>query len=747
MISTVADAGNLAKLFDVIHTRLPDMNGINLVTAFHRVAKLASAGGCSERDLAAAKRHQVFQELFNTILSHVQGHSLRPVPCRSPMCTEQPSERAQVPSKKPDGREMPVQCLSIVAWSCAMLQIRHRLLFSAIAEIAGPRLQELKPYELSNMLWAFAKLSLNHNDLFRSVAARLASRAEGDFKVQCLSTMAWAFATVKRRNLAVFNSLAEELVKNAHEMKPQEISNTLWAFAKTSCAHAALFEALGDVAASTCDAGLFKPQEISNTAWAFATAGIHHPGVFCRLEAASVRLRWTMMPQNVANILWAFAKLRVPTSAELLPALLEVSASKMPQHKPQELSAIVWASSQMAPSQHGRFHAIAIGTCLERAQDFSCNGLANLAKAVSGVPMAAPELFVALLLEAMPRLRFFRPSALAALLQGAATALRNPAYAEQSGSISSTAAALLEHVLMRIGEFNAAERRDLGRVLHLCRSLEAPSADMVIAKAELLLEAVLSTAAAPARGGGTTDGDDDSDGDFPRGDFPSGDDAGCAVASAPNARLAIAFGDRVDSVAWETPKVASLAERFDSDLSTAVSGYGGRWLSGRKSNFSTSTGTDDDSGKLNSPSSGASEPAAPTPPRSLSPISLHVRDPMYATVGAEEDSAPWWVPLPAAALSATPPKAQREMPMTIPVHEMRSVVEDSCASNLRLARRLLLEAQAAGPLVASSAGRSAGLADPSASGDAAWLRAPVAEPRRVVSRLSVGFAPAPGCGN
>ena len=41
----------------------------------------------------------------------------------------------------------PAQCASIIAWSCATLSVRNDHLFEILAQLVGPRLRELKPYE------------------------------------------------------------------------------------------------------------------------------------------------------------------------------------------------------------------------------------------------------------------------------------------------------------------------------------------------------------------------------------------------------------------------------------------------------------------------------------------------------------------------------------------------------------------------------------------------------------------------
>lgn len=406
-ITRAADLGDLSKLWEVIQSTVSNMNGINLATAFHRVVKLS--GSENSKKIEQIKRHPVFCKLFDAIVQHVAEHSL---------LKAGPSHR-----EKPG--EMPVQCMSIVAWSCTTMRLRHDQLLSQIAQITATRLDELKPFELSNLIWAYTKASLNPADLFKALTSRLLNRKPGEFKAQCLSTIAWAFATARRRNSAVFTSLGQELTLRADEAKPQEISNTLWAFAKSRCPDAALFEALGQAALRDGKVHTFKPQEISNTVWAFATAGIPHQALFAEIEAVAIEKRKEMVPQNVANILWAFAKLQVQPWSDLVPTLLTVSVGQLAQHKPQELSAIVWAASQMCP-RDSRFFDAAMHACTQRLQDFSSNALANFLKSLSLVQVDTPRYFSRLLQECVKQLQSFEAPALCSAVRGATTASWNP---------------------------------------------------------------------------------------------------------------------------------------------------------------------------------------------------------------------------------------------------------------------------------------------------------------------------------
>jgi hypothetical protein len=389
-VTRAAELGDMTMLLDTIGSLAADMNGINLATAFHRVAKLSNARGAHPK-LQALKSDQRFVALCDDIFKHISGHSrLRGL------------GRSEAPG------EMPVQCLSIVAWSCATLRISKQELFGQIAAMTAPNLGELKPYELSNLLWAYGKLHIGAPDLFVAAADRIRHRKEGEYKVQCLSTIAWCFATMHLRDAAIFRSIGKELALYPDEAKPQEISTTLWAFAKNRHASAPLFEAFGQAALKNGLIWQFKLQELSNTAWAFATAGLVNIELFEQIEKAVLVKLPDMEPQSIANIMWALAKLQVPLHTDLFPKLLHITVSKQQQFKPQELSAVIWAAAQMCPDYATFFGAI-MRTCVKRLTHFSANAIANMVKSLATVQTDEPNLYMAIVEE--PRAASTAPAA------------------------------------------------------------------------------------------------------------------------------------------------------------------------------------------------------------------------------------------------------------------------------------------------------------------------------------------------
>jgi len=337
-LTEAASGGGATALLEVVASELPRMNGVNLATALHRVARLSAETSETDdtpNDTCNEAQRQKIRELpsFQALLSAIEQRALS-IRARTSQLGE-----ASLPD---DEEPFPAQCASIVAWSCATLRLRHLTLLDILSEVAGPRLDEFKPYEVTNMLWAYAKLSVPSPTLFRKTSMRLLKRAPGEFKAQCLSLAAWSIATARWRDPPLFQSLAGELVGQAMELKPQEISNTLWTFAKSRFSHAPLFEALGSAAASGHTIWRFKPQELSNTVWAFATLGLQHPNLFTKASGVVVRRSRELIPQNVANLLWAYCKLKLPNALSSSQSFWMSPSSASPAISPRSFPWWLW---------------------------------------------------------------------------------------------------------------------------------------------------------------------------------------------------------------------------------------------------------------------------------------------------------------------------------------------------------------------------------------------------------------------
>jgi hypothetical protein len=216
-------------------------------------------------------------------------------------------------------------------------------------------LQRFKPQELSNTVWAVAKI-LSQRPVAESQdpasyaalgicrhAAREAIRRGGGYKSQELSNTAWAMATLGfgvsndmssglsplSRQQYIFlptddpdgdRSLVEEMMSiflrqmkdNLRTFSMQELNNMCWSMARLNQRDDALLDMIGVQLANPRRQA--SPQDMSTSLWSMATMGFDNKAVYravvSRLAEVGVE---RFKPQEISNTLWALA------SAEVVP--------------------------------------------------------------------------------------------------------------------------------------------------------------------------------------------------------------------------------------------------------------------------------------------------------------------------------------------------------------------------------------------------------------------------------------------
>merc|ERR1719223_1616577 len=191
---------------------------VNVSTTFHRLAKLAP-GGINE--------HQADHPALLGLLA---------------------TSRRLL--EKPDAGAPQCQALSNVTWSLATLQVLDVSLLRLVVVLGQRHLASFKPFELSSMLWALAKIGSTEATVREFSAAFFANSAKhipstlSEFSFRCLVMTSWAFATARQCDPVLFNAMAARIAP--------------------------------EVPAANC-------REVADTAWAFSSAGVHHEGLFSRL--------------------------------------------------------------------------------------------------------------------------------------------------------------------------------------------------------------------------------------------------------------------------------------------------------------------------------------------------------------------------------------------------------------------------------------------------------------------------------
>lgn len=362
---TQAANANASAVLNVVAEELSLMNGVNTATALHRIARHCVKGeagpdGAAPEAKKEVEAHPAFGALLRTV--------------------EQQAEMSLLADHDVAEEILPAQCASIIAWSLACLDVHNDRLMVILATLAQPRLHEFKFYEVTNMLWAYAKLRAVGlaPQLISTIAQRLQQRRPGEYKAHCLSLAVWAFAEAHWPDEALMSSLAEELAKQAESLQPQEICNICWALAGRVQSRAALHETVycalmqGDVL-RRC-----KAEEFSNFMLAVTAGHLNFPGFFAKVGATAVRLAKNMKPKHIASTLSAVSA--VSGRGQSLPdlsSLLDVATEQVFQFQPHELAATAKAAAKLRPDHPGFFKACSTNLVL-KLSELSVENLSDL---------------------------------------------------------------------------------------------------------------------------------------------------------------------------------------------------------------------------------------------------------------------------------------------------------------------------------------------------------------------------------
>eukprot|EP00435_Cladocopium_sp_Y103_P038229 s2351_g10.t1 len=120
-----ARRGRKRNIFTLVRTQIHQMNAVNLSTAIHRIARL---GGPGENDtvVVEALLNVIEEQTWRELAHHDDS--------------------------------MTAGCATIVAWSCASLQVFQHDLFGALIQVVELGLTTCKDFEVTNLLWACAQL-------------------------------------------------------------------------------------------------------------------------------------------------------------------------------------------------------------------------------------------------------------------------------------------------------------------------------------------------------------------------------------------------------------------------------------------------------------------------------------------------------------------------------------------------------------------------------------------------------------
>ena len=156
---------------------------------------------------------------------------------------------------------------------------RGRTLFDVLALEAISKLRRFNSQNLSNMLWAYAKVGSSNSSLFKATEDSIVSLHDlVDFWPQALSNIAWAVATAGESHPQLFQKLAVHIVslKVLSGLNSQDLANIALAYATSGEFHYRVVKHFAGQMVSLKDFNVFISRNLSNIMWSFTTSERSH---------------------------------------------------------------------------------------------------------------------------------------------------------------------------------------------------------------------------------------------------------------------------------------------------------------------------------------------------------------------------------------------------------------------------------------------------------------------------------------
>jgi hypothetical protein len=305
--------------------------------------------------------------------------------------------------------ELEPKLVVVTQWALSkMRQLPYDELRAALTQRALESAHLFTALDVSNMLWAYAKLDTEppSEALMQSLCKRTLELARAHaFSASLASNITWSLARLRQVNEAdLLAALEQTTAKNVQELRPLTLCNFLWGYAvlKTNLTDTTLRAICTHI---TAIISLFDAQAVSRTMWSLASL-VKLPRTdtaqtdtlqtdtlqtdtaqtdTARTEAAlnitrdavdslCVRAREicdTLHTQHVTNILWALSEFGGKPKHELLQALQERASKTVHEASGQEIVGILWSFARMGVEADPKLIASFRRQALARMGEFS----------------------------------------------------------------------------------------------------------------------------------------------------------------------------------------------------------------------------------------------------------------------------------------------------------------------------------------------------------------------------------------
>lgn len=174
-----------------------------------------------------------------------------------------------------------------------------------------------------------------------------------EFKPQELCNLLWAFATLRRPHAALFDAAARSASCRMETFSAQGLSQTVWAFAKLELASPRLFQAAAEAALPRL--GTYDAQSVATLAWAFGAAGIQHAILVAGLSKVVLARSTDFDATSCARLFWALSRFNEGVD----PAALAKLSSRLTRATDEEMQSkqLLYALGALAKLKSGGLEA------------------------------------------------------------------------------------------------------------------------------------------------------------------------------------------------------------------------------------------------------------------------------------------------------------------------------------------------------------------------------------------------------
>lgn len=133
--------------------------------------------------------------------------------------------------------QMDAKGCAVLLWSLANLRANGDMIHAFFACAAErwilPRVQEFQPRDMSNVLWAFAGVRMQHDRVFAAIERQAKLNLQA-FTPQALANMAWSYAKLQATGASILPAASREaLRRNLRDWPPQAIVTLAWSMMET----------------------------------------------------------------------------------------------------------------------------------------------------------------------------------------------------------------------------------------------------------------------------------------------------------------------------------------------------------------------------------------------------------------------------------------------------------------------------------------------------------------------------------